>query len=125
MHIHKVIGIAIKSQVYGQGKESFEVHVAEFFSSCAAASVEVAFFVEVGRKLTVNGGSQWGECPDGAMGVARVDLHLKGEGVHSEFIHSKTGDYVHNVYSGRCSCVLSYVTPVPVALELSADGGAE
>ena len=125
MHIHKCSGVAIKSKVYGEGEDRFEVHVAEFFSSCAAASIEVAFFVEVGRKLTVNGGSQWGECPSGSMGVARVDLHLRREQVHSELIHSKTGDYVHNVYSGSCFRVLSYVTPEPVELALSDMGGAE
>ena len=59
------------------------------------------------------------------MGVARVDLHLRREQVHSELIHAKTGDYVHNVYSGSCFRVLSYVTPEPVELALSDMGGAE
>jgi len=119
MHIHEVTGVEIRSQEFGEGDARFCVHQAEFFSASRRASVEVAFFVEVGRRLTVNGGSNWGECLKGVRNIGRINIHLKGMQINSESTPSTTGGCIQNVYS-NASCLLSYVTSVPVRVELSA-----
>ena len=121
MHLHKVSGIKVKSQKIGEGDESFLAHFATFYSFYAGASVEVVFYTEMGRRLLVNGGSQWGECPPASQEIGRVDIHVTGVPLKLHYTPSTTGNYVQSMCGKGSSHELSYVTATPVSLTMVDD----
>ena len=120
MHIHRVNGIRVVSR----SLDGLMTHDVTFYSSYSPAAISVVFYTKAGKRLLVDGADKWGNCPEQVTDIVREDIHVMDGKFSVQSTLSKTGNYVQNVY-GATSCILSYVTSVPVALALVDDNGGD